>query len=114
MPSFAMNGDVWHVVRVGPGSPALVDRTGTAKLATTDPAHRIICVSSATPPRILPNVVAHEATHAVMVSYGMLPEVRAFSRDRVAAEEWACSLMADHAAEVLRATRAVLSGAKRC
>lgn len=53
-------------------------------------------------------MLAHEATHACMASYGMLDDVRAFSRDHVMAEEWACNLMADHAAEVLAAVRANL------
>lgn len=103
-----MNGVPWHVQRVGRDSPALVDRTGKTALATTDPRSRVICVAEGLPPERLAHVVAHEVAHACMVSYGMLDDVRAFSRDHVAAEEWACNLVADHGAEMAAATALVL------
>ena len=103
-----LNGTPWHVVRVGRSSPALVDRTGQMRLATTDPAARVIHVSEAVSAAQLRHVLMHEATHACMVSYGMLDEVRGFAFDHVRAEEWACNLMADHAAEVLAVTASVL------
>lgn len=102
------NGIPWTVVRVRASSPALIDRTGKRALATTDPRTRTICVSESVEGGRLAHVMAHEATHACMVSYGMLDEVAAFSRDRVAAEEWACNLMADHMAEVVEAVRSMV------
>lgn len=102
------NGIPWHVVRVRANSPALIDRQGRKALATTDPRTRTVSVSEDVDGAKLAHVLAHEATHACMVSYGMLDDVRAFSRDRIRAEEWACNLMADHAAEVLAAVRANL------
>lgn len=98
------NGIPWHVQRVGRDSPALVDRTGKRALATTDPRSRLICVADGLSPDRLEHVMAHEATHACMVSYGMLDDVREFSRDHVRAEEWACNLVADHGAEIMAAT----------
>lgn len=98
-----ISGTPWHVVRVGRTSPALVDRTGRMRLATTDPASRVIHVSEDVSGAQLRHVLMHEATHACMVSYGMLDEVRGFAFDHVRAEEWACNLMADHAAELVEA-----------
>lgn len=103
-----LNGVPWHVQRVGPDSPALIDRTGKRALATTDPRTRLICVADGLSPERLAHVMAHEAAHACMVSYGMLDEVREFSRDPVRAEEWACSLVADHGAEIMAAAAGVL------
>lgn len=105
---FWLNGYPWHVMRVGRESPALIDRTGHMRLATTNPRTRLICVSEAVPRAQLEHVLTHEAAHACMVSYGLLPEVESFAFDHVRAEEWACNLMADHAAEVLGASAAVL------
>lgn len=105
---FWLNGIPWHVQRVGRDSPALIDRTGKRALATTDPRTRMICVADHVSGDRLAHVIAHETAHACMVSYGMLDDVRRFSRDHVAAEEWACNLMADHMAEVLAAVSDVL------
>lgn len=103
-----LNGVPWHVQRVGRDSPALLDRTGRRALATTDPRSRLICVADGLSPDRLAHVMAHEVTHACMVSYGMLDEVREFSRDHVMAEEWACNLVADHGAEIAAATAAAV------
>lgn len=105
---FWLNGQPWHVQRVGRDSPALVDRTGQRRLATTDPRTRLICVSEAVTRPQLEHVLTHEAAHACMVSYGLLNEVRGFASDHVRAEEWACNLIADHAAEVLAVTASML------
>lgn len=89
-------------------SPALVDRTGRRTLATTDPARRVIHVSEdASGPRLY-HVMAHELTHACMVSYGLLDDVRGFAFDHVRAEEWTCAFVADHAREILEATAEAL------
>lgn len=102
------NGMPWHVQRVGRDSPALVDRTGKRALATTDPRSRLICVAEGLSPDRLEHVMAHEAAHACMVSYGMLDDVREFSNDHVRAEEWACNLVADHGAEIMAAAAQAL------
>lgn len=104
-----LNGQPWHVVRVGRNSPALVDRTGRRTLATTDPLRRVVHVSEGVQPGLLEHVLTHEAAHACMVSYGMLDEVGSFAFDHVRAEEWACGLMADHAREVVEAVGKCLS-----
>lgn len=99
------NGIPWHVMRVGHNSPALIDREGRAALATTDPHKRVICVSKDVSGARLQHVLMHELTHAVMASYGM--DVGAFAFDRIAAEEWACNLIADHASEIVAGARRV-------
>ena len=106
--TFWLNGQPWHVQRVGRDSPALVDRTGQMRLATTNPRTRLICVSEAVPRAQLERVLTHEATHACMVSYGLTDEVGLFAFDHVRAEEWGCNLIADHGAEVLGASAAAL------
>ena len=105
---FWLNGYPWHVMRVGRESPALIDRTGHMRLATTNPRNRLICVSEAVPRAQLEHVLTHEAAHACMVSYGLLGDVESFAFDHVRAEEWGCNLIADHGAEVLGASAAVL------
>lgn len=40
-----MNGYLWHIAFVNPGSAKLVDRTGTSTLATTDPTVMRIYIS---------------------------------------------------------------------
>lgn len=110
MASFMLNGEPWHVLRVGRESPALIDRTGGRKLATTNPARRIICIADDVRMPLLGNVALHEAAHAVMWSYGLDSQLASLTRPetRVEAEEWACGFMADHASEVVSAAKAML------
>lgn len=94
--SLTYNGVTWHVVRVGRESSALTDREGKRTVATTDPASRLICVSEDVSGDMLPLVLAHEATHAAMVSFSMLDSLHAMILPgcEVEAEEWACELVA--------------------
>ena len=103
-----INGVPWHVTRVRRNSLALVDRTGRIRLATTDPGMRVIYVSEEVEPGMLRHVMAHELTHACMVSHGLLNDVKSFSFDHVRAEEWVCGFVADHAREILEATAQAL------
>lgn len=95
MRPFVLNGELWRVVRVRPGDPRLIDRTGTERIATTDPFSRTVCVSEAVKPPLLDRVMVHEASHAVAASYGLLGPLRASIPERywVPAEEWAASLL---------------------
>lgn len=104
-PTFTLNGRAWKVTRVAPGDAALVDRTGTLTVATTDPATGIIRVSSALRGEELARVMVHEVAHAAMVSNGLLEDLHAWARPgfEVRAEEWACNLLADYGLNVLRA-----------
>ncbi len=93
----AVGGDVWAVLAVPPGDPRLVDRTGSPRLATTDPATRTVAVSSALRPPMLDRVLVHEMAHAATVSHGLLPSMP--TGDRVAVEEWAVGLVEGYGIE---------------
>lgn len=110
MAAFAANGDAWAVTRVPVGDPRLVDRTGRARLATTDPATRTVSVRADVVPPLLDQVVLHEVAHALMVSWGLLPSLRSALPPWawVAAEEWAAGLVERHAIEAVTAAAQVL------
>lgn len=110
MRSFVANGDAWRVVRVPVGDPRLVDRTGSPRLATTDPRSHVICISEAVRPPLLDRVVLHEVAHAVTMSWGLLPTMRseALRGDLTGLEEWAAQLVENHSIEALEAARTVL------
>lgn len=92
---------------VSPGDERLVDRTGTERLATTDPITRTIYLTSTlTPPR-LDRVVLHEVTHALTVSHRLIPALRA-SVSWVDVEEWSAQLLENHAIEAIDAARKLL------
>lgn len=110
MQPFVINGERWGVVRVAPDDPRLVDRTGTLRLATTDPTTREVYLSSALRPPMLDRVLLHEVAHAVTVSWGLLTRVRSdtLRGDVTGVEEWAAQLVENHAIEALQAARIAL------
>lgn len=105
MRPFVINGDVWGVVRVPAGDPSLVDRTGTPRLATTDPATRTIFVLDSVMPPLLDRVMLHEVAHAITVSWRLLGRVRSAvpASSWVPVEEWAAQLVEGHAIEAVAA-----------
>lgn len=105
MRPFVINGDVWGVVRVPAGDPSLVDRTGTPRLATTDPATRTIFVLDSVMPPLLDRVMLHEVAHAITVSWRLLGRVRSAvpAPAWVPVEEWAAQLVEGHAIEAVAA-----------
>lgn len=105
MRPFVINGDVWGVVRVPAGDPSLVDRTGTPRLATTDPATRTIFVLDSVMPPLLDRVMLHEVAHAITVSWRLLGRVRSAvpASAWVPVEEWAAQLLEGHAIEAVAA-----------
>ena len=105
-----MNGDVWRVVEVEPGDAALVDRTGVARLATTDPATRTVSVAKGLEPPLLDSVMVHEAAHAAMASYGLLGALRSHLPRRlwVPTEEWAAQLVEGYGIEAAQAASQAL------
>lgn len=107
---FVINGDVWRVVRVPAGDPSLIDRTGTPRLAVTDSADMTVYVRDDLVPPLLDRVMLHEVTHAITVSWGLLPRVRsdALRGDLVGVEEWAAQLVENHAMEAVQAARRAL------
>ena len=101
MRPFTLNGDVWRVAWASPGNPLLIDRTGSERLATTDPTNKVIYVSDRLTPPLLDKVLLHEVAHAVTVSYGLLDVLRAVIPREwwVFVEEWAAQLVEDYGIE---------------
>lgn len=93
------NGELWRVVRVAPGDPRLIDRTGVPKLATTDPATRTIHIAGSLRPPKLDEVLMHEVAHALTISYGLLGGLHGAAGDSIALEEWAAAFMERHGIE---------------
>lgn len=110
MRPFTVNGQVWGVTRVPAGDPRLVDRTGTSRLAVTDPTGMVVYVNSELVPPLLDRVMLHEVAHAVTVSWGLLPRVRSdtLRGDVVGVEEWAAQLVENHAMEAVQAASEAL------
>lgn len=92
------------------GDPHLIDRTGAARLATTDPRRRAVYLLDTLRPPLLDRVMLHEVTHAITVSWGLLPRVRsdALRGDTIGVEEWAAQLVENHAMEAVEAARTAL------
>lgn len=105
-----INGHVWRVIRVPAGDPRLIDRTGTERLATTDPATRTVSISEAVQPPLLDRVLLHEIAHAITVSWSLLPSIRSktLRGDIIGVEEWAAQLVENHALEAVRAASEAL------
>lgn len=110
MRPFVINGDVWRVARVPAGDPSLIDRTDTPRLAVTDSMDRTIYVRDDLTPPLLDKVMLHEVTHAITVSWGLLPQVRydALRGDIIGVEEWAAQLVENHAMEAVNAATEAL------
>jgi len=107
---FVINGDLWRVIRVPAGDPSLIDRTGSSKLAVTDSMDRTVYIRNDLMPPLVDRVMLHEVTHAITVSWGLLPEVRSgvIRGDIIDVEEWAAQLVENHAMEAVQATMRAL------
>ena len=110
MHPFVMNGDVWRPVMVDPDDPRLWDRTGSARIATTDPSARRVYLSRELRGPFLDRVLLHEAAHCAMVSYGLLEGLHRIVPEESWAdvEEWACNFLANYGGEVLQAVSAAM------
>lgn len=110
MRPFTVNGDLWRVVRVSPGDPLLVDRTGTPRVATADPGDHVIRVSSKVLPPLLDRVVLHEVAHAVTMSHGLLGSIHEAVPEVlwVPVEEWAVQLVENYGMEAVALASEVL------
>ena len=86
------------------GSPTLIDRTGKAKLATTDPKKREIHLLDTLRAPLLDKVMLHEVAHAIMVSHDMLKRMRQAVPEQFwfPVEEWAAQLIENHSIEAAR------------
>lgn len=104
-----IRGRVWRVVRVSPGDPFLIDRTGVPKLATTDPSDKVIRISKAVPVNMFDQVYLHEAAHAAMTEAGITDLLSQLPRSRrIAAEELLAWFLENHAIEVVDAVSSSL------
>lgn len=110
MRPFTVGGELWRVQRVPAGDPRLVDRTGAARLATTDPATRTVSIHEGVMPPLLDRVLLHEVAHAVTLSWGLLGGLRSNAprQSWVPLEEWAARLVESHAIEAVDAASAAL------
>ena len=110
MKPFTVNGDLWRVVRVTPGSPPLIDRTGEYRIATTDPETRELYISNDLKPPMLDRVLLHEVAHAVAVSYDLIGGLKEIAPEESwdAIEEWAVQMVENHGIEAAEAASASL------
>lgn len=105
MRPLVIRGNVWRVVRVTPGDPLLVDRTGTSTIATTDPLRKVIRISTSVPLSMFDRVYLHEVAHAIMDETGVTELLSAVSdRDRrILLEETLAWFLETHAIEAIDA-----------
>ena len=110
MKPFVINGELWQVRRVPSGDWRLIDRTGSERLATTDPATRAVYVNNGVMPPLLDRVVLHEVAHAITLSWSLLGRLRSEvpARSWVPVEEWAAQLVEGHAIEAIAAASRAL------
>lgn len=96
--AFVMNGYEWHILRVDPNDPRLVDRTRNVRLATTDPNDLCVYLSNELSGEMLTRVLIHELGHCAIFSYGLEHEIHRFVKRRywVEAEESICNFLADY------------------
>lgn len=66
-----INGEIWQVIRAYPGSPLLVDKTGSRRIGTASGMTRTIAISSDIMPPLLDRVLLHEVAHAIMWPYDL-------------------------------------------
>lgn len=110
MNGFRAGHDWWQVRSVTPDSPALVDRTGSVCLGTTDPSCLTVYIAETVKGDRLARVLVHEMVHATLWSTGMLKEFRAMVKPwhRIDAEEWVCNLVADYGWELFIQARDIM------
>lgn len=97
-----MNGDRWHIKVVAHNNPLLVDRTGNARVAVTDPGAYAIYISAKLPRSLLPRVLIHELGHCAIVSFGLAYDIHKMVRQEfwIEAEEWVCNFIADYGFQI--------------
>ena len=105
MKPLVIRGNVWRVVRVSPGDPFLIDRTGTLRIATTDPITKTIRISKTVLPPMFDQVYLHEAAHAAMTETNV-PELLSGMVDdnsQVLTEELLAWFLESYSIEVINA-----------
>lgn len=107
MNDFVMNGYPWRIEFVDPYSPMLVDRTGSLRVATTDPGQLTIFLSADLRGEFLHTVLIHELGHCALFSFDLIDDIH-----RVVdpiywyeAEEWVCNFIANYGKQIFQITR---------
>ncbi len=102
--SFLMNDRFWRVYFVEADSPCLIDRTGTIRLATTDPKTNCVYLSNTLEGDLLNTVVIHELGHCVIISYNLLQNIHkvVYPEYWFVAEEWICNFIADYGYKIFK------------
>lgn len=102
-----MNGHGWSIKVAANDSPMLVDRTGHARLAVTDPGTFTVYLSEAIPRDILPRVLTHELGHCAIYSFGLAYDIHKMVRQEywIEAEEWVCNFIADYGLMIFQTLR---------
>lgn len=110
-----IGGNVWRVVRVSPGDPFLVDRTGSRRIATADISSKTIRISEDIMPPLLDKVLLHEVAHAAIDGSPVADILRGLpdNLQSILAEELLAWFMETHAIEVIDAASSLL-GRKVC
>lgn len=86
------------MIFVESGSATLIDRTGRATLACTDPITKRVYVSNELHGDMLKKVVTHELGHCIMISYGLLDYIHERVKPEywIEVEEFICNFVADY------------------
>lgn len=97
-------------VPVDRDGPRPIDRTGTSRLATTDPSTMCICLSNGPRGLDLEVVSTHEVGHRAMYSYGLLDSLHAAIPEDtwVDVEEWVRDYLANRGREIIHAADTAL------
>lgn len=98
MREIVLNNVKWHVIRVPPNNPYLVDRSNVLTIGTTDPISRCIYIADNLYGELEKKVIAHEIGHAVCFSYGLLNEIHRYCYPEhwIDMEEFICNFVADY------------------
>lgn len=109
--NISINGFIWDIKIVEPNNLKLIDRTNTARVATTDPINFTIYLSSELEGHFLVTVLRHELCHAVLFSYGLLKEIHNLVPPErwIEAEEWICNLIANYSPYILSLSQDILN-----
>ena len=110
MDRFEMNGLLWQVDMVNPGSYMLVDRTNTLTVATTDPETLTVYLSSLLQGSFLMRVFLHELGHCALYSYHLIEEIHrmVYPEYWIDAEEALCDFIADYGFKIFSSAFKVL------
>lgn len=105
-----MNGILWRIQYVDQNSSKLVDRTGTLRVATTDPKTRCVYLSDRLSESFRVRVLIHELGHCAMVSFNLLYDIHKIVRPEfwVDAEEWVCNFIADYGFKIFKVAENIL------